>query len=355
MNRRPRWLTLSIGGLLGLAMGSCDAPDPGRGPRYLSEWDLFSDPENQVPVDGVVPYAINAPLFSDHASKHRFIRLPEGGTITLDAAGHYVFPEGTVLIKTFGFLTDERDPSLGERLLETRLLVLEEAEWVPYVYLWNADESDAELELAGDRIDVAFIDAAGESVAINYRVPTATQCANCHGGVGEIAPLGPRLDQMDHLFDYGAGPVNQVDYMASLGMFAATPPAAAERRTLAEPTDTTAPLDARARAYLHANCGHCHREDGAARQSGLWLNIEETDPSRLGICKPPAAAGRGTGGRSVAVWPGSSELSIMTFRMASEEPGVKMPELPTVLSHAEGVALITEWIDAMEPVDCDGP
>jgi hypothetical protein len=45
----------------------------------------------------------------------------------------------------------------------------------------------------------------------------------------------------------------------------------------------------------------------------------------------------------------------MTFRMASEIPGIKMPELPTILSHTEGVALITAWIDAMDPIDCAAP
>lgn len=354
MTRMPTQRSLLGAGVLAL-LGSCAPAASDRGPLHLSDWDLFVDPANQIPAPGVVPYAINSPLFSDHANKHRFIRLPEGGEITLEADGTWTFPEGTLIVKTFGFLTDERDPSLGEQLIETRLLSREDGEWVPYVYLWNEAETDADLELAGQRVDVSFIDRDGENISINYRVPTATQCANCHGGVEEIEPLGPRLDQMDHLFDYGSGPENQLDHMEALGMFASVVPPAAERHPLVDPMDTTAPLDARARAYLHANCSHCHRDVGAARQSGLWLNIEVTEPSRLGVCKGPVAAGRGTGGRSVDVWPGDASRSIMTFRMASEEPGIKMPELPTVLSHHEGVALITEWIDAMEPVDCTVP
>jgi len=340
------------GGLVALALGSCAAPAAGE-LGHLSDWDLFLDPANQVPAPGVIPYEINAPLFSDHASKHRFLRVPEGTTITIEADGSWSFPEGTVIVKTFGFLLDGRDPSLGEQLVETRLLVREDGRWVPYVYRWNDEETDAVRMPAGDRVEVAFVDASGEAHEITYRVPNVNQCANCHGGTGEIEPLGLRTDQMDHLFDFGAGPENQIDHLAALGLLSAPP--AAERTTLTDYTDESAPLEARARAYLHANCSHCHRDGGAADQSGLWLNIEITEPVRLGICKPPAAAGRGTGGRSVAIWPGDSERSIMTFRMASEEPGIKMPELPTVLSHDEGVALVTAWIDAMEPADCASP
>lgn len=342
------------GALLCLALGSCDAP-PADGPLHLSDWDLFADPANQIPAPGVVPYEINAPLFSDYASKHRFIRVPEGETITIEADGRWTFPDGTVIAKTFGFYVDARDPSLGEQLVETRLLVREGGAWEPYVYRWNDAETDAVLMQGGGRLSVSFLDVAGRSRSIEYRIPNVNQCTNCHGGTADIESLGPRTDQMDHLFDYGEGLVNQIDHLASLGLFAAAPPPAGERRTMTDYADESAPLEARARAYLHANCAHCHHDGGAADQSGLWLNVEITEPVRIGICKPPAAAGRGTGGRSVAIWPGDSERSIVTFRMASEEPGIKMPELPTILSHTEGVTLITEWIDAMEPVDCLAP
>jgi uncharacterized repeat protein (TIGR03806 family) len=333
-----------------LLLASCE-PDGER--RHLSDWGLFVDGSNQIPEDDVIPYDIISPLFSDHAIKHRFMRIPEGESVTIGVDGRLMFPEGTVLVKTFGFLVDGRNPALGERLIETRLLVLEEGEWTSYVYLWDEEENDATLSLAGPRIPVTTITEAGESLAFTYRVPSGNECSNCHGGVTDIRPLGLRLDQLDHPFDYGAGPENELDHLDALGIFAE--PLPTDRTPLADPTDASAPLEDRARAYLHANCSHCHREGGAAQQSGLWLNIEITEPSRFGVCKPPAAAGRGTGGRSVDIEPGASERSIMTFRMASEEPGIKMPELPNVLSHAEGVTLITEWIDAMEPNDCMGP
>lgn len=352
--RRTRLSLVGLLSLSALAGGSCGVPPPATptGPALLSEWALFSDLGSLTPADDVIPYAINAPLFSDYATKHRFIRLPPGESITIDADGRWLFPEGSVIVKTFGFLVDEREPSLGERIIETRLLVREAGEWVPYVYVWNDAMTDAELDLAGRRVPVTFVDRSGATVSLTYRVPTGVQCGNCHGGTGPTELIGIRTEQMDHLFDYGTGAENAIDHMASLGMFTSAPPAAALRAPLPDYFDASADLEARGRAYLDANCAHCHRDGGAADQSGLWLGAHETNPSRRGLCKPPAAAGRGTGGRPFAIWPGDPDRSIITFRMASTEPGIKMPELPTVLSHTEGVALITEWIAAMPPVDC---
>jgi uncharacterized repeat protein (TIGR03806 family) len=336
------WLA---GGLV-LASASCAEP---AGPARLSEWDLFVDGARQVPAAGVVEYEIVAPLFSDYSTKHRFIRLPESGEITVDASGRFVFPEGTVIAKTFGFREDVRDPASPERIVETRLLERRDGRWVPYVYLWDADGRDASLLRIGARVPVTLIDEDGASRSFSYRVPSTTQCGNCHGGRGEIDVLGPRVGQLDRDHDYGAGPENQLAHLVELGWLATVPIAPT---TFVDPSDETVPLDARARAYLHANCAHCHREGGAAEQSGLWLELEETSPSRLGICKVPAAAGRGTGGRSVAIWPGDPDRSIMTFRMQSDEPGIKMPELPTVTVHTAGVALIRDWIAAMPPTNC---
>ena len=44
--------------------------------------------------------------------------------------------------------------------------------------------------------------------------------------------------------------------------------------------------------------------------------------------------------------------SIMDFRMDSAEPKVQMPEIGRTVIHTEGVQLIRDWIDGMDPVDC---
>lgn len=340
--RRASGVALSLVLLLGCAEDV---------PNNLSSWDLFADPATQTPNEGVVPYELISPLFSDYTSKHRFIRLPDDGQITYTDEGDWVFPFGTVIAKTFAYPIDLRDPSMGERLIETRLLVLdEEGEWHPYVYLWNDDGTDAERSRAGARVDVEWIHYDGSTRTLEYRVPNEIQCANCHGGAEPTTPIGPRTEQMDRDYDYGSGPENQIDHMMSLGWFANSVPA--DRPSFVDP-EGSGDLDARARAYLDANCAHCHSEDGAAGQSGLWLGADIEDMATLGVCKRPVAAGRGAGGRRYDIVPGDPDGSVMVFRMESEEAGIKMPELPSQLSHAEGVALIREWIAAMEPAGCE--
>ena len=45
-------------------------------PKKLSEFGLFqSPPAKQIPVEGVVPYDLNTPLFSDYAEKRRVLEI----------------------------------------------------------------------------------------------------------------------------------------------------------------------------------------------------------------------------------------------------------------------------------------
>lgn len=348
---RRRVASLRVGSLLGpllIAAGTTSCAED-TGPQQLSDWGIFADGATQTTVEGLVEYELRAPLFSDYSTKHRFIRLPPGGEMTVDASGRFVFPEGTLIVKTFGFQSDLRDPTSPERIIETRLLERRDGRWIPYVYLWDETATDAVQTRIGARVPITLIDREGETRTFNYRVPSISQCGNCHGGQGELETLGPRVEQLDRDHDYGAGDENQLAHLVSVGWLASMPTGT---RPFVDPEDETASIDDRGRSYLHANCAHCHRDGGAADQSGLWLDIDQTDDTRLGICKIPAAAGRGTGGRSVDVWPGDPDRSILTFRMESDEPGIKMPELPAVLVHAEGVSVMREWIASLPPRDC---
>lgn len=336
---------------------SCDSspPAPPPGPLTLSEWGLFEDMSRQIPAADVIPYDVIAPLFSDYATKHRFLRVPEGQQVTIDANGDLVFPEESVLVKTFGFVADLRDPTSAERLIETRLLWRHGGEWVSLIYEYDADGREARLWQYGRRVPVSWTDAAGDPVSITYRVPDAIQCRNCHGGADPVHLLGVRVRQLDRMHDFGGsvGTVNQLDHLVSLGILASAP-APADRHPLVDPFGS-APLEDRARSYMEANCANCHRVNGGSDQSGLLLGIDVTDPLRLGICKEPAAAGHAAGGRRVDVMPGYPDGSVLIYRVESEEPGVKMPELPSVLHHAEGAALLRQWVAAMPADTCGGP
>lgn len=126
----------------------------------------------------------------------------------------------------------------------------------------------------------------------------------------------------------------------------------AVRPRMPDPFDEREPLIVRARAYLDANCAHCHRPEAPADSSGLWLGWSDSSERQLGICKRPFSAGTGTGGHDFDIVPGDPEASIMVHRMRSTDPEIKMPEMPSQLAHEEGAALIAEWIAAMPPDDC---
>ncbi|MEO6103700.1 MAG: hypothetical protein ABIP44_08695, partial [Pseudoxanthomonas sp.] len=116
--------------------------------------------------------------------------------------------------------------------------------------------------------------------------------------------------------------------------------------------DHSASIEARARAYLDVNCGHCHSPTGPAITSGMWLDAAISDPLKLGFCKQPVAAGKGTGNRMYDVAPGAADASVLIFRMDSDDPSVMMPELGRSVVHKEGVRLIREWIDSQHGT-CD--
>ena len=328
---------------------------PGQPYEQLSAWNLFSDVAGQVPQNGVVPYSVNSVLWSDAASKHRFIYVPEGASVGYEPEAKWRFPVGTILVKTFGMRADLRDPASDERLLETRLLVHEPDAWVAHVYVYDQSGGDAKRTPVGTTLPVSFVDETGQTVQNDYGVPNTNQCQECHGRGSEMNTLGGRTRQLERDGDYGDGLVNQIDHMAALGWFDAAPEPPAQREALPDPMGS-ASVSERARSYMDANCGHCHGHDGGASTSGLKLAWEHTgpgaDPAEYGVCKVPTSAGGGTCGLTWDVVPGNPDQSILICRVETREPKVQMPPLATKLIHEHGVALLREWISAMTEPAC---
>lgn len=316
--------------------------------QTLDAYRLFADAGGRTPNDRVTPYALNTPLFSDYAEKHRFVFLPPGKAAAYTAAGALDFPVGTTLVKTFAYPADLRRPNEKVRFLETRLLIRRADGWAALAYVWNDDQTLATLKRAGTRLDVSFVDAAGRARRVDYAVPNVNQCKECHAVAGEMSPLGPKARNLNGAFAYAAGRENQLAHWTRAGMLTGAPsPAKAPRTAVWD--DVADPLAARAEAYLDANCAHCHNAQGMASNSGLFLDVEETRPAARGVGKRPVAAGRGSGGLEVSIAPGDPAASILLHRMKSTEPGVMMPELGRSLVHEEGVALVGAYIAKLEP------
>lgn len=317
-------------------------------PFSLSEYGFFTgDIAAQQPASRVVPYTLNTPLFTDYAYKLRFISFPEGKTANYHPTQVMDFPEGTTIIKTFYYYHDERKPEKGRRLMETRVLIKEADEWVALPYIWDEEQKDAYLEVAGGRYEVTWKDNAGKKQKFEYVVPNMNQCKECHERDQHITPIGPSARQMNRDLEFPTGVANQLEYMNDHGYLTGLP-AKADRPKLAQwDQPQQFDLDARARAYLDANCGHCHNPKGPANTSGMYLDAHTTEPVELGVNKVPIAAGKGSGGRKYGIVPGDPDGSILLFRMESLNPGIMMPELGRKLKHEEGVQLIRKWIEAM--------
>ena len=333
-------------------------------PERLSQWDLFDLRDGQlIPRDATV-YDLKTPLFSDYALKLRTIRVPKGMAIQ---AGNdeLIFPLGTVISKTFYYpraapqasesrsLVDKAEEaqqveSLNMshvQLLETRLLVKTYLGWQALPYVWNADQSDATLEVAGESFPLTLVQGR-ERIDFDYMVPDANQCSSCHGVNGtELKPIGLKVQHLNKDRAYGSRVRNQLAYWQEIGLLEGPIASAPVTATW---NDTRESVDARARAYLDVNCSHCHSAAGSANSSGLLLDRGDHDPVHLGICKPPVATGRASGNDSYSIVPGSPRESIMVYRMQSTEPDIAMPELGRSIVHKEGVALISEWIRAMD-------
>ena len=311
-------------------------------PAKLSEWNVLRiERGHLVPGPGSVHYSVNAPLFTDYAHKLRTVHTPSPARVLDD--GSLDFPVGTVISKTFYYpeeggqvaKTDDRSPGAVElashRVIETRLMVRRTAGWEPVSYVWNADETEATLKRTGAVVRLASADLGDFA----YVVPNENQCAGCHAtdaGSDALHPLGATAPQFtDRSAMIVAGVMRP-------GVF----------EPVADYRDETLPIATRARAYLDGNCAHCHNPVGPADTSGLDLSLSATSELKLGRCKPPIAAGSGTGGHLFSVVPGQPDKSIMPYRMESTDPGAMMPELGRTLTHAEGVGLIRAWIADMD-------
>lgn len=312
-------------------------------PKLLSEFGLFDDLRSQKPTAGVTLFDLATPLFSDGALKRRFVYLPTGKSATYVADEAFEFPVGATLIKSFGFPADFRAPEKNVRLIETRLLIRQETGWQAWAYVWNAEQTDAELKIVGAKVDVSVVDKNGAAVNFTYAVPNKNQCKACHSVNGDLVPLGPKARNLNRDLDYAGGTENQLAHWVANGMLAGAP-AMTDIQQVPNWLDTAQSLNARARAWLDVNCAHCHRREGPASNSGLFLTYGEPPGPAIGIGKRPVAAGKGSGGREFDIAPGEPDNSILLYRVESTEPGVMMPELGRHIADPDGVDLLRQWI-----------
>jgi uncharacterized repeat protein (TIGR03806 family) len=342
-------------------------------------------------IDGVVSYSVNSPLWSDGTYKERFVAVPGDGKVNPAGKSSWDFPEGTVLIKSFALETKANDPT-SRKWIETRFLTKQQNEWVGYSYEWNDKQTDAELVEAKGRnrtFTVADAAAPGGTRSQTWHYPSRAECMICHSRAAKFV-LGLTTAQLNCDHDYGEVTDNQLRTWSHIGMFAKpmelpwstliidaaraagfaqkeataywnrvnkerkdrrklgpqptadVDPAAFDR--LVDPADESAPLEARARSYLHANCAHCHTGAGGGNSQfllGLQHSLKETQMLDV---RPLHAAFGVEEARIIA--PGRPERSMLLVRLEKQDRG-RMPPIAVSLPDPVGIDVVRRWIAAM--------
>jgi mono/diheme cytochrome c family protein len=192
----------------------------------------------------LIPYDVNAPLWSDGASKRRWMALPAGAKITVAADGDFQFPNGSTLVKEF---------SVGNTRTETRLFVRHaDGAWVGYSYAWNPEQTDATL------VGLTSAPLPKTVAGATWHHPSRSHCMACHTPEAGYT-LGLEVAQLNRMFNYPDGPRNQLAHLQQAGLLAAPLAGAPESLPALPAPDGGGAIGPRARAYLHANCSSCHR------------------------------------------------------------------------------------------------
>jgi uncharacterized repeat protein (TIGR03806 family) len=240
----------------------------------LSDYHIFQGaPSDLVPSAEYTLYELSSTLFSDHAEKQRLIKLPPGTVLTAQGDGLPLFPNGTIIVKTFYYYYDKRDPTKGRKLLETRLMIKNEGGWNVATYLWDDAQREATLLTSGFNKMVNWIDETGRAQVISYHVPSNRECSTCHHSADAVVPIGPKLRNLNRPVHRNGQTVNQLDYFQQTGLLSPVRPATIT--ALPNYADAALPLAERGRAYLEVNCAHCHNANGYAARTGLLMNFEQ--------------------------------------------------------------------------------
>jgi uncharacterized repeat protein (TIGR03806 family) len=294
-------------------------PDPGPGlPDMLSGTGCMVAPGE--PPDGATPYELVVPFWSDGAEKSRWLVLPDGARVTVGDDGDWELPPGSVAVKHF---------ELAGRRVETRLLVRhDDGGWAGYSYAWDDEGAEATLLAGGLRREVG-----GQT----WIYPDRVECMYCHTAEAGRS-LGLETAQLARTVVGDDGvEVDQLDRLVARGVLAARPsgdpyPA----------TDGDAPLADRVRAYLHANCSHCHRPDAPGGRADLDLRFTAPDAGR-GLCDAKPRAGDLDIPDARVVAPGDPARSIVSARMHTLG-SARMPGVGSARVDDAGVALVDAWI-----------
>jgi len=310
-------------------------PPPPVIPDDLADTGCVDPADITQPATGLIPYGVNARLWSDGAFKTRYMALPNDTTIDINGADDWDFPVGTVLVKNF---------HLDGKIIETRLLMHRQdlefgaTRWEGFTYEWDDTETSATRVIGGKTKTIGDQD---------WPYPSSDQCDACHTqAAGKSLGLETAQLNGDFLYPLASSAVNQLEALNEIGMFTlplSTTPDQLPR--LADPSDNSESLHARARAYLHTNCAQCHRPGtGIPANMDLRYTTQFSDTNTCDIAPGLGDLGIGPSARLIA--PGDAASSVIINRMSRRDAD-GMPPLGTNIVDSDGVQLLADWINSL--------
>ena len=313
-------------------------------PATLSATGAFSDLATMTPQSGILPFTPSVSFWSDHAIKTRWFSIPSlAATMGFREGSNWSFPPGQVWIKHFE-IEMTRGDALSRRRLETRFLVKNSGGAYGITYKWRANQSDADLVAEDGQNETLTINVQGSPVNQVWRYPSRGECMTCHTSSGGFA-LGFNTRQLNGPQDYGAGGMaNQIEALAAAGYFADTAGDVGQMPRLSPAHDPSHSLEWRARSYLEANCVQCHQPGGPAL--GSWDARTSTRTDLAGLINGVLVNSGGDDNRRVLV-PGDPDLSMLLLRLQGSGGMPRMPPLGSNVVDAEGVQLVTDWINSL--------
>ncbi len=327
----------------------------------LSDYKFFEgDLKLQNPSLNVIPFAPSSTLFTDYAHKKRFVWMPEGTSATYNGDNKVLdLPVGAALIKTFYY--DNVQPSNTTRIIETRIMIRKASGWIFAEYVWNEDQTEAFLDMAGSYTAITWKDENNIIKSANYRIPTEVQCITCHKAKAVIngedtnvyVPIGIKPQNLNFNYNYGLYSKNQLTKWIDLGYLENTFSLPTPENTVVDYNDTSKPIALRARSYVDSNCSHCHQSDRHCDYRPMRFAYSETGNANglanMGVCVATSDTQDFPAGLSKVVAPANINKSMLYYRINTTNESYRMPLHGRTIIHDEGVALIKEWINSLAP------
>jgi len=230
------------------------------------------------------------------------------------------------LTKTFFYYVDERNPSLGRKIIETRIQIKKNDAWIFGTYVWNNEQTEAFLDTSAPVVPVNYTDGDGNGQVVNYKVPLTINCTQCHENNNAYEPLGPKARNLNKVVH---GKNQLQDFIDKTILIDA--PIISDIDVLPTWNDTSYTLEERSRAYMDVNCASCH-QSGGFHDSNLVANRLQ-----LNYETPFTDS-------NIDSW--KDEI---VFRMGiSPEFSISMPLVGTTILHQEGIQLIEDYINTLD-------